>query len=385
MSLSQKTIEQLDAVRQGLDEAGLVDFAFVQNELEIAEPRVRAVPHIWKWNDTKPWLDKTYAGMSLTEVHRRTLAFANPGLSPRPFVATTLFTSISIYYPNDEPAVHRHTGSASRFLLEGDGAFTTVAGEKCTMERGDLVITPNGQWHDHGNDGDAPVIWMNVLDVPFVENLNAIFTEWDYSEIDPDGSGERVGRRTQSVTAPEDFSQKLFGAGGIVPRIGPETRGGGLHSPMFAYRWEKARHALSTLGDERGDPFDGIVIEYVDPMSGQSVVPTISFRSQMLRPGEQTRVHRHTSSTVHCVFEGHGYTEVEERRIDWNRNDLFVIPGWMWHRHVNLDPSEPAFIYSVTDAPIHRKLGFYREQERTDAGEIVDVVPWPPSVSPARD
>jgi gentisate 1,2-dioxygenase len=134
---------------------------------------------------------------------------------------------------------------------------------------------------------------------------------------------------------------------------------------------------LWALRDEQGSPYDGIVVEYTDPVSGDSVVPTMSFRAQMLRAGESTRTHRHPSQTVHCVFDGKGYTEVDGERLEWGRNDFFVIPGWMWHRHVNLDAHNPAFIYSVTDRPIHDKLGFYREQERTETGEIVDIVRWP--------
>ena len=42
------------------------------------------------------------------------------------------------------------------------------------MRPGDFVITPSWTWHDHGNEGEAPVIWMDVLDwqiVRFLENL----------------------------------------------------------------------------------------------------------------------------------------------------------------------------------------------------------------------
>lgn len=371
--LSRDTQARLDAVAAGLKAAHLTDFGVVQNELEIAEPREIAVPHLWPWSEVSPWLDRVYAGMSLDEVHRRTLALTNPGLG-RPLAATTLLCSMSIYYPGDLAGVHRHTANASRFLLEGKGGYTTVGGEKCPLERADLVITPNGEWHDHGNDGDGPIVWVNVLDIGLVEWLNAIFTEWAYFEAD--GAGTRASK-TQSFVRPVGWSDTMFAQGGIVPRFGPEARGRGVHSPKYLYPWARTLEVLEGLRREAGSPHDGIVVEYVNPLTGGSVVPTMSFQAQLLRPGEATRAHRHTSSTVYTVVEGSGVTEVEGRRLEWSRNDIFVIPGWKWHSHRNGSASDDACLYAVTDAPTHRRLHLYREQERSDSGEIVEVFPWP--------
>jgi gentisate 1,2-dioxygenase len=378
MALSSETTERLASVKAGLESINLVDFAVVQAELEIPEPRPAAVPHLWKWSEVKPWLSCTYAGMSLEEVHRRTLAFKNPGLMGRPFAASSLFMSISMYFPGDEAAVHRHMASASRFLLEGSGGFTTVGGEKCVLERGDLVITPNGQWHDHGNDGSEPIVWVNVLDIPMTEFFNAVMTEWDYREPEASSnSGEPVRKKMQSLRSPIGYSQHLFGAGGIVPRFGPERRGEGAHSPMFLYKWRDTETTLMALRGERGSDFDGILVEYVDPLSGGPVVPTLSFSAQLLRPAEATKVHRHTASAIYCVLRGKGYSEIGGKRLDWSENDLFVVPGWMWHRHVNLQSGTEAVLYSVSDAPALRKLGFYREQAWRDGGAPAEVAPWP--------
>ena len=374
MALSDATQQQLDAARGGLADANLVDFAFVQNELEIAEPKPQALPCLWRWDTLKKWLAETYEGMSLAEVHRRTLALANPGFTGRPLATTTLFASISMYFPGDQAGVHRHTANASRFLLEGTGGFTSVGGEKLTMRRGDLVITPNGQWHDHGNDGAEPIVWVNVLDVALLERLNAIITEWDYSEANAAGVAET--RTVQSIARPADHSQRLFGSGGLVPRFGPETRGGGLHSPMYIYCWDNTRDTLDRLRSHDGSPFDGIIVEYTDPVNGGSVVPTMSFRAQLLRPGETTRTHRHTTNTVYCALEGEGVTEVDGTELAWHQNDVFIVPGWMWHRHINASSAD-AVLYSVSDAPVHEKLGVYIEQEKSADGEVSQVVPWP--------
>jgi len=376
--ISEKTRAHLDQAAPGLKAVNLVDFAVVQSELEIAEPREIAVPHIWKWRDVSPWLDRVYNGMSLDEVHRRTLALSNPGLGGRPFSVSTLLTSMSMYYPNDIANVHRHMANASRFMLEGQKAYTTVGGEKCPLERGDLVITPNGEWHDHGNDGNAPIVWVNVLDVPLAETLNAIMTEWEYYETDPNSnSQEAIARKSQSFIRPPGFSDQMFGAGGIVPRFGPERRGRGVHSPKYLYRWEKTREILQNLRNEAGSPYDGIIVEYTNPLDGESVVPTMSFEAQMLRPGEQTQVHRHTSNSVYCVIEGSGFTDVDGQRLQWERNDIFVVPGWKWHSHCNTSANADACLYAVTDAPVHHKLRMYREQAKTPNGQITEVWPWP--------
>jgi gentisate 1,2-dioxygenase len=379
--VSEDTKARLAAVAAGLSAAHLTDFGIVQNELEIPEPRELAVPHIWKWSEVSPWLDKTYSGMSLNEVHRRTLALTNPGLKGRPLAATTLLTSMSIYYPGDLAGVHRHTANASRFLLEGHGGYTTVGGEKCPLERGDLVITPNGEWHDHGNDGTAPIVWVNVLDIGLVEYLNAIFTEWDYFEKNL-SSGETRKTKTQTFIRPAGWSETMFKEGGIMPCFGPEQRGRGVHSPKYLYQWHKAREILQGLRSEAGSPYDGIIVEYVNPLSGESVVPTLSFNAQLLRAGESTQTHRHTASTVYCVIEGEGETEVDGQRLNWTRNDIFVIPGWKWHRHSNLSSGDSC-LYSVSDAPVHKKLHLYREQERVASGGLREVHPWPARPQPA--
>lgn len=374
--ISEKTRARLDQAAPGLQAAHLTDFAVVQSELEIAEPKEYAVPYVWRWREVSPWLDRVYNGMSLDEVHRRTLALSNPGLGGRPFATSTLLASMSMYYPNDIANVHRHMANASRFMLEGHNAYTTVGGEKCPLERGDLVITPNGEWHDHGNDGNAPIVWVNVLDIPLVETLSAIMTEWEYYEGSSNSnSKEAIARKSQSFMRPPGFSDQMFGAGGIVPRFGPERRGRGVHSPKYLYRWEKTREILQSLRDEAGSPYDGIIVEYTNPLDGGSVVPTMSFEAQMLRPGELTKIHRHTSSAVYCVIEGSGCTEIDGKRFDWERNDIFAIPGWKWHRHCNSNTD--ACLYSVSDAPVHHKLHMYREQTQADNGEIIEVWPWP--------
>jgi len=88
---------------------------------------------------------------------------AQPGV-PERTVAHSLVLAIQYLLPGEVAPAHRHSPTAIRFMLHGEGAFTTVDGQKCAMKSGDLVLTPGMAWHDHGNEGGAPVYWMDILD-----------------------------------------------------------------------------------------------------------------------------------------------------------------------------------------------------------------------------
>jgi gentisate 1,2-dioxygenase len=358
------------SLKQDAKALHLVEFWEQRADVELLQPRNKARPFRWKWTDIEPRLRVAATTVPIEECERRALVFANPGLDGKPYITNTLFAAYSLYNPGERAPVHRHTPSASRFVLEGDGGFTVVQGEKLRMSRGDLVLTPTGTWHDHGNDGREAVIWVDVLNVPLVESLNATQFEFNYTEQDEQSnSGTPIPKTLQSIHARDDHSQRLYGTGGILPLFVSHRRGPTEHSPLFVYRWQQTRAALERLKDYPGSPFDGIVFEYVDPTTGGPVMPTMSFRCQMLRPGEATRAHRKTASTVYCVLEGEGRTEVEGAMLEWKRNDVFTVPGWLWHEHKNAS-GQPAFLYSVTDEPTMRKLGLFREEEKSADDKI---------------
>ena len=351
----------------------LVEFWEERADVELLAPRRKAVAHRWRWADIEPRLRVAARTVPIEECERRALVFANPGLDGKPYVTNTLFAAYSLYNPGEQAPVHRHTPSASRFVLDGDGGYTAVEGEKLRMARGDLILTPAGTWHDHGNDGREPVIWVDVLDVPLVESLNATRFEFDYAEANAgSNTGDPVRRPVQTIRAPEHHSTNLYGTAGLLPLFASDRRGAARHSPMFIYPWAETRQALDRLRAYAGSPYDGILLEYVDPTTGGSVMPTMSFRSQLLRAGEHTRAHRKTASVVYCVLDGEGWTEVEGQRFEWRRNDVFTVPGWLWHAHANAGSGD-AVLYSVTDEPALRKLGLFREEGRAADGTIESV------------
>ncbi len=355
------------ALKQDAKDLHLVEFWEQRADVELLKPRNKAVPYAWRWADIEPRLRVAARTVPIEECERRALVFANPGLGGKPYITNTLFAAYSLYNPGEQAPVHRHTPSASRFVLEGDGGFTVVQGEKLRMARGDLVLTPTGTWHDHGNDSKDAVIWVDVLNVPLVESMNATFFEFDYKE--QDAGGAEVKKPIQSIREQDAHSTRLYAVGGVRPLFASRQRGPTEHSPMFIYKWEQTRKALEGMVGYEGSPYDGIIVEYVDPTTGGAVMPTMSFRSQLLRAGECTLKHRKTASTIYCVLEGSGSTVVEGKEFKWGRNDVFTIPGWQWHEHRN-ETGNPVYLYSVTDEPAMRKLGLYREEGMTADGVV---------------
>ena len=350
-------LDPKERIRTRSHELGLVGLWEIVHDVEVKEPKKNFVPAVWRWSDVRPLLLEAARDIPLAESDRRVMILSNPGVFPRHHSTNTLYVSASIYNGHEQATVHRHTPNASRFVLEGSGGYTIIEGEKCTMSRGDLIITPNGTWHDHGNDGDDPVMWMDVLDLPLAEFLSAGFFEFD---LKVDGKLTQY----QGVFEPVDHSRNLYGAGGMRPTFVPHVRGLSKGTPMFVYRWKDAAAALDRLRGYEGSPYDGIMMEYINPVTGEPVTTTMSFNVQLLKPGQALKSHRHTTSSFYCCLKGRGKTIVEGKEFHWGENDLLIVPTWAWHEHVNLDPDNDAILYCVSDEPVVKKLGLYKEETR---------------------
>ena len=155
-----------DSVRQSLREQyydalrplNLAPLWSVLQGLVPAEPVPAAKPWCWRWQDVYPQLLRSGELITTEEAERRVLVLENPGLPGRSQVTDTLYGGLQLILPGEVAPAHRHTQSALRFVLHGDGAYTAVDGEKTRMRRGDFIITPHWTWHDHGHQGDEPVV-----------------------------------------------------------------------------------------------------------------------------------------------------------------------------------------------------------------------------------
>ena len=340
----------------------------------VGAAQLKPVAHRWRWSEIAPYLDKIAeiardADVSPIEfAERQQFLLTNPGLGGRLQVTSTMRCAVSIYNPSDVAPVHIHTPNASRTILSEKGGYTTIEGERCEAARGDLILTPNGPWHDHGNDGCESVVWIDVLDFPLMEFLDCVWLDEAYP-------GDTQGNsRAQRVTLPGSYSDMLYGRGGLVPGFLPHRRGFGREtSPMFHYRGSDVREALAGLRHEEGDPYEAIALRFVNPATGASVFPTLDYRALMLRPGEATRFKRETASTLYVAIEGQGVTEIAGRSLDWRTNDIFVVPSFAWRRHINQSQTD-ALLYAVSDAPLMEKIGQYRAQGRLPDDSVAELV-----------
>jgi gentisate 1,2-dioxygenase len=286
----------------------------------IASKENRVQPFIWRWADIAPRLERSPDYMAPGEGgERRILRLVNPGV-PELTSAHTLSVAVQYLLPGETAPMHAHSPNALRFMMHGEGAYTVVEGQKCAMSRGDLVLTPHMTVHGHGNEGDGPVIWVDILDSPVVRYLEIL-----------------------SMEHPTEMP--------------PADRSLSIH-----YHWADMEAELGRRVTEDGDPYDDVVVEYRDPKTGGTVLPSISCYAQMLRPGVATQTHRHTATAVYHVVSGSGTTIIDGVEYAWSPGDFFVIPPQAAHSHVNASSSEPAVLFSAQDKALLDALGLYREE-----------------------
>jgi gentisate 1,2-dioxygenase len=256
--------------------------------------------------------------------------------------------------PGEITPAHRHTASAHRFIMEGAGAYTVVDGHSITLGRHDYVLTPGGCWHDHGVADDGTVsIWQDGLDIPLMNSLETNF----YAVYDA---------KAQTPAYPVNDLPQSYGSG-----LRPEGIGGWDKpwSPIMVYRWEAVEEALHRLAAvSEGSPFDGHMLRYSNPLTGGWALRTMGANMQMLAPGLHTQAHRHTGNVIYNVAQGRGHSIVGGVQIDWTEHDIFCVPAWTWHEHVNDDSQAPAFLFSFNDFPVMESLGVFIEEALAEGG-----------------
>jgi gentisate 1,2-dioxygenase len=301
----------------------------VLNRLVTPCPQPNTVPAHWRWTDLRPLLIEAGHLITAKEAERRVLVLENPGLRNNPAyksqITQSLYAGIQCITPGEVAPSHRHVASALRFVIEGDGAYTAVEGQRVQMRPGDFVVTPSWAYHDHGNDGAAPVMWLDGLDIPIVNTFDSSFAE-----------------HHSQASQPADVA------------AGPSTS-------VFSYPYERARAAL--VERHRSMPIHlchGVKQQYLDSVTGASPMPTIGAFLQLLPRGFRSLAYRSTDATVFCIAEGRGYSRVGDQTFDWDLHDVFVVPSWTAVSHA---AAEEAVLFSFSDRPAQEALGLWREEE----------------------
>ena len=292
--------------------------------VDLGRPNTPARPALWRNEDVRPRLMEAGRLVSAEDAFRRVLVLQNPGFGGAMRATQTLYAGIQLVLPGEIAPCHRHSQTAIRFVIEGNGALTTVDGAATAMAPGDMVVTPQWTWHDHRNEGDQPAIWLDILDTPLIDALDTVFRETH-------------GETLQPLTRREEDMRPVL-----------NRRGG----PALAALERMAR-------DASPDPCLGWRFRYDDPG------PTMAAFLQRLPAGFEGARRRATDGAVYCVVDGKGATETADGLLEWSAKDVFVVPGWVRHRLLS---DSGAVLFSVTDLAVQERLGLWREQ-RMEGGE----------------
>ncbi|MFZ9335190.1 MAG: gentisate 1,2-dioxygenase [Burkholderiaceae bacterium] len=314
-------------------------------------PRTPCVAAHWGYDAVRPFLMRSGEAITAEEAVRRVLILENPALRGQSAITQSLYAGLQLILPGEVAPSHRHTQSALRFIVEGEGAYTAVDGERTTMRPGDFIITPSWTWHDHGNDADVPVVWLDGLDIPLIRFLDAGFAQNDT-------------RKSQDVARAEGSSFARYGHN-MAPVRG--TSPFGQTSPIFSYPYDRSREALDRLErSEAIDPWDGGKLRYVNPLTGGSPMPTMQTFMQRLPAGFAGKAWRQTDGAIYSVVEGHGSVTVtapgdgaQPVTFTYGPRDHFVVPSWHTAR---LQSEGGCVLFSYSDRPVQQMLGIHQEE-----------------------
>jgi len=313
----------------------------VMNSIVTKEPKTRCQPVVWHYDDVKSLVMESGGLITTEEAKRRVLILENPALHGESKATNTLFAGIQMILPGEVAPAHRHVSAAIRFVLDGEGAYTAVEGEKAFMSPGDLVITANWAPHDHGNPSKKPMLWLDVLDFPAVNFFETSFAE-------------SFAAPTQDTTRKDGDSLSFYGSG-VLPDGTPAMN----RSPVINYTYARTRPIVERMmqaGDI--DRRHGARVRYANPVTGGPVLPTMGAWLAMLPKGFKGEPYRATDGTIFVCVEGEGTTEVDGEVLEWGHNDVFVVPPWKRYRH---SAPKESVLFSISDRPAQKALGIWRE------------------------
>jgi gentisate 1,2-dioxygenase len=344
-ALSNDAATQLKALYAEMQPQSLYPLWEVMSALVTPKPHSPAQVHRWSYADARDYLLRAGDLISAQQAERRVLIMENPGLPGTSSATSSLYAGLQLILPGEIAPCHRHAQCALRFVMEGEGAFTAVDGEKAVMRPFDLVLTPGWQWHDHGNTSNEPMIWLDGLDIPTVLHFDASFAEHLPASAHPE-------------TVPPGDTSLRYGRN-LRPMRGTSTdrRQGG--QPLFHYpyaEWRESLQSLAQSGDP--DPHFGYALEFTNPADGGAVMPTISAHVRLLPAGFTSRPRSATDGTIFVVVEGRGTARVDGKVIALEPRDTLVVPSW---RELVLQADSDLVMFGYSDRTAQEKLGLFRE------------------------
>lgn len=294
----------------------------VFNKMVPPKPNPRATVTRWSYEAIRPALIKSGSLVSAEEAERRVLMLVNPALGA-PYSTDTIYAGLQLILPGETAPAHRHLAFALRFIVEGTNGFTAVEGEKIIMERGDVILTPSWTWHDHGNEGDGAMIWLDGLDLPVFRFLPVNFSE-NYSE-------------SRYPSNPVSNSSAKFPWVTVEEKLNANCEA----SPYARYDYRQ--------------------------LDGQHLSRTISAQAERIAAGSTTAKSQETCSFVYHVYDGEGYSVItapgsEEKKVFWRSRDTFSVPAWSMISHTCTMENGQAYLFAINDRPMVEALGLTGKQ-----------------------
>ncbi len=338
----------VDRLYADLAAAGLMPLWTQPPSLMPDSPAPAARPHVWRWADLLPLAARAGELVPVGKGgERRAMALANPGLGGQPYATPTLWAAIQYLGPREVATCHRHTQTAFRFVVEGEGVWTNVDGDPVAMRRGDLLLTPGWSWHEHHNTTDHPMAWLDGLDIPLVRQLDAGFFELGPEEL------------ATRATPLRSRSERLWAHPGLRPVAFPDQP----NSPLAAYRFAHTGEALAAQLELEAEGHPATVepghaaVRFSNPTTGDDALMTLRLEMHRLRPGARTAVRRTCGSAVWQVFSGQARAHLEGRAVELRTGDLVAVPSWC---PFSVEAASQVDLFCFSDAPVYEKLGLSR-------------------------
>lgn len=187
------------------------------------------------------------------------------------------------------------------------------------------------------------MVWLDGLDIPLVQQLDAGFAESYPEDMQP-------------ISRPEGDSFARYGHN-MLPVYHKVKNG---NSPIFNYPYARSREALDGLSrTSDADAWDGFKLRYVNPATGGYPMPTMATFMQLLPKGFSGEQYRSTESTVFSVVEGHGTARIGDQTFHFAPRDVFVALSW---QPVRLSADEDAVLFSYSNRPVLAALDLLREE-----------------------
>jgi gentisate 1,2-dioxygenase len=341
---------ELAELYRELAAAGLTPLWTQREGLMPFAPQPSGVPAVWRWSTLFPLAERAGRLVPVGRGgERRAIALANPGYPGQPYATRTLWAAIQYLGPRETAPAHRHTQTAFRFVIDGEGVWTNVDGDAVAMRRGDLLLTPSWHFHEHHNTTDHPMAWIDGLDIPLVDQLDAGFFEFGADQL------------STTDTPNRSFSERIWGHPGLLP-----VAAAGLarpSSPLMAYRWQHTDAALAEQLSCAAAGHDATIepghaaVRFTNPTTGADALRTIRTEMHRLVAGTRTARVRHVGSSVWQVFAGTGIVQIGDRRYEVETGDLFAVPSWA---QLRIEATSDLDAFRFSDEPVYEALGLAR-------------------------